>query len=425
MLSYRDFEQAARAALINKYGNNPPVQCRLRLESVLEIFRKTKSYEDIPLLNGLFRLAEEDGSEITGYPYGTSFVHWLFGFTRVNPLPPHHYCEICKSAVFYPDGDGWDLPIRQCCGKPMHRDGHSIPCEAVLPKQENLKQNKRSLSFEIARSFAAKAENAIRTAYAGEFRLVPIETPVTSDAHLKYALIPQNDNMPEVDGQGIWHTGVIDEQGTWHSDVNDPHVSGYRTVEFNLSDDKERIKAWKAAAEQNISPEELLTDSVLSVVENSLLERAEKTKLGAPLPRSEKLTFAYLLKLSGYLSRSTHEDGAFSGVPLSDMFTSREDVWDVISKAIKRGYCVNNDFAVRVTSCTRKGMFTDGRMDAWTEQLLVYLGIPVHLIEQMKHIYFLPEKADLIPRLVELLQLAWMELQKDKTNFTGKTLRHI
>ena len=67
------------------------------------------------------------------------------------------------------------------------------------------------------------------------------------------------------------------------------------------------------------------------------------------------------------------------------------------------------------------GMFTDGRMDAWTEQLLVDLGIPVYLIEQMKHIYFLPEKADLIPRLVELLQLAWMELQDDGSTHVQNT----
>ena len=71
MLSYRGFEQAVQAAMINKYGNNPPVPCRLRLETELEIFRKTKSYEDIPLLNVLFRLAEEDGSEITGHGYGS------------------------------------------------------------------------------------------------------------------------------------------------------------------------------------------------------------------------------------------------------------------------------------------------------------------------------------------------------------------
>ena len=416
MLSYRDFEQVVHAAVVNKYGNNPPVQCRLRLENELEIFRKTKSYEDIPLLDELFRLAEEDGSEITGHGYGTSFVHWLLGFTGVNPLPPHHHCEICKSTVFYTDGDGWDLPTRYCCGRPMLRDGHSIPCEAILPQQKNLKQNlKRSLSFEIARSFASKAEDAIRTACAGEFKLVPIETPVISDDLLKYALIPRNDNMPEVDEQGIWHTGAIDEQGAWHIDVNDPYVSGYRTVEFHLSDNKERIKAWKAVAKQNISTEEFLADPVLSVVESRLLARAEKTKHGALLPRSDKLTFGYELKLLGYLYRSTHEEGAFSGIPLSDTFTSREEVWDVITKAIKREYGVNNDFAVKVTRCTRMGMFTNSRMDAWTEQLLVALGIPVHLIEQMKHIYFLPEKADLIPRLAESLQLAWMDLQNDSS----------
>ena len=152
---------------------------------------------------------------------------------------------------------------------------------------------------------------------------------------------------------------------------------------------------------------------MLSVVESRLLARAEKTKHGALLPRSDKLTFGYELKLLGYLYRSTHEEGAFSGIPLSDTFTSREEVWDVITKAIKREYGVNNDFAVKVTRCTRMGMITNSRMDAWTEQLLVALGIPVHLIEQMKHIYFLPEKADLIPRLAESLQLAWMELQGD------------
>ena len=97
----------------------------------------------------------------------------------------------------------------------------------------------------------------------------------------------------------------------------------------------------------------------------------------------------------------------------SDVFTCCEDVWELVSPAVKPEYGVSQAFAGKVTKFTRSGQFTDGRMDAGTERLLQELGISDHWIAQMKYTCYLPAKAEIIGSLLKKIQFAWYELRKD------------
>jgi DNA polymerase-3 subunit alpha (Gram-positive type) len=68
---------------------------------------------------------------------GSSIVAYMMGITEVNALYPHYLCtdQECKYSEFIErEGAGVDLPDKNCpcCGKPLKKDGHSIPFEVFM-----------------------------------------------------------------------------------------------------------------------------------------------------------------------------------------------------------------------------------------------------------------------------------------------------
>ena len=67
---------------------------------------------------------------------GSSFVNYILGITKTNPLPPHYKCPHCKYIEFLPEGEvesGFDLVSvyqekKSCpkCGRYMIGDGHNL-----------------------------------------------------------------------------------------------------------------------------------------------------------------------------------------------------------------------------------------------------------------------------------------------------------
>lgn len=66
---------------------------------------------------------------------GSSLVAYFMEITEVNALYPHYLCEHCKYSEFKDyEGSGVDLPDKICpkCGKPLTKQGHTIPFEVFM-----------------------------------------------------------------------------------------------------------------------------------------------------------------------------------------------------------------------------------------------------------------------------------------------------
>ncbi len=401
-------KENARKRLFETYGPEPAVQCLARLEEELAQIPE-KSYEDETLLIG--KLREAADCEVNpGFFLSASFVNWLVMGTNVNPLPPHYRCPVCGKTVFLTGGDAWDLPILACCGRPLVPDGHNIPFESVSAWMED---PNHQLTFQIPGAFVEKAVEVIKAHYAGRYHLVPYTNPLSFE--FSFALIPVEAEQP-----------LLDENGVWEVDPETLYRLKYRTLVLRCTEEKARLKALEAGTGVRPEIKDLLAVPVLEAVRTRLRQEiAENTEPTEPFEtakpplREGELSFSLLVKMAGYRHAMYYEDNpalAAEGAGYADLFTCREDVWDLVSPAVKPEYGVGQAVAGRFTDCTRKGRFTHGRMGEASELLLKELGISDHWITQMKYTAYLPAKAALIEELLDRMRLAWYEQREASDN---------
>ena len=66
---------------------------------------------------------------------GTSFIAWLLGETKVDPLPAHYYCSVCRKVEFdLNEKCGIDWFEKKCsCGNDYKKDGFVIDVINMYP----------------------------------------------------------------------------------------------------------------------------------------------------------------------------------------------------------------------------------------------------------------------------------------------------
>ncbi len=388
-----------REMLFAAYGRNPPVQALGRLESELSLMRRN-FMDDVFLVEKLRDEARNTDTDLdVSGTFNCSLIAWLYGCTDVNPLPPHYRCRNCKTTQFFCGGDGWDLPARTCCGQPMEPDGHGIPVESALTV---LKDERCPLMIRIAETFAERAVEIIRDHYKGRFNLIPFRTEIER-GRFQFVLIPTSGQLPE-----------LDETGTWRTKGEERMTLGYRSIKLLCRDIKERLRVLRSETGPEPSMDDLRAKLVMTLTE-ARLEEEIRTE-GGVLLKSEEVNLTGLLKVAGYLLSVQDEDNPVfrnENATYSDLFSCREEVWNLIKGATNPEYGLSDSLAAGIMEKTRKGRYTDNRMKPETEQLLRGLGIEERWIEQMKHTNWLPTKADLICRLLDELKLSWYELKQE------------
>lgn len=122
-------------AVNKKYSKNSPI-IENRLNEELAAIERLGV---MPLIVRLYEITEF--LKENKIPYwmrlsaASSFVLYILGVTRANPLEPHKYCPVCKN--IYIDSfvkDGYDIPEDTVCRSdrvPFIKDGHNIPWQTL------------------------------------------------------------------------------------------------------------------------------------------------------------------------------------------------------------------------------------------------------------------------------------------------------
>ncbi len=407
-----------RSLLCDVYGPEPPLRCRARLEAEIMKFPKSQ-VDELNLTIELKKAAREQNCDIDiAGDYGASLLYFLTGCSNVNPLPPHYFCPHCKRTVFTEEApDGWDLPERKCsCGRPMVRDGHSVPLEIMA---RWIGGPGSDVSYRIPRSFERTAEQVIRDFYKDQWLIVPYLTelelegmanlengytmvapPYGEDGGRHFVLIPPKDGMPELDGKGIWRIS--------YQELFD---RAYRTVRLEYSAKKEMLQKWLLKAGALPTVDDILTEPVMAEV-SDMYDRAILSE-ERPLLQEEKLNFSSLLRKKAYWYNDRLKENPAvqeDGTRYTDILLFREDMWKILADTVGAAHAVGPILVDEIAYQTGRGGYTGGRMSRETEQMLADYGVSEYWITQMKHTWFLRPEGKLINDLLDDLFFSWYEM---------------
>lgn len=150
---------------LSMYEAGDKLFCNLRFAQEKQALEDTNAITVFALLAKLQAAASAEGHVITvNSVVNSSFVAWLMGATKVNPLAPHYYCPACGNVEFVGNGAcPWDLPEKTCtCGASLLRDGHDIPVEGFA---NYAKTCSVEVSLRVSTAFYPVAEEILN----GEF----------------------------------------------------------------------------------------------------------------------------------------------------------------------------------------------------------------------------------------------------------------
>lgn len=142
-----NIEKACIEKLNQLYPHGIPEEVRERYETEFNYLKESSFVDDFELFRILSNEAQKSTLYITlqGVTSG-SYLVYLLGHGRYNPLPPHFYCpqcghfEIVNTHLF-----GIDMPSEPCpfCGTRMNGDGFRIPVQSIWGMD-----GKKHISFE-------------------------------------------------------------------------------------------------------------------------------------------------------------------------------------------------------------------------------------------------------------------------------------
>ena len=380
--------------MLELYGDNPPIRITNRFkteelmlegqEALLWMGFFGKLQEKFCMENAYF--------DVRGAQMGASFIGWLLNRTNVNPLPAHYYCPVCKKVEFVlGEKCGLDLPDKKCsCGRVYNKDGFGIDAVNMYP---SCKWNEIYVSHngtELVKDCLQEYFNGygvlreIRINYDGVEVICSEEMKVT-----KFGVFSEemNKKFPEaiITLRPEEYCSFINEVSVLTIAENvEEHVSSRDLL--NLEFTEEQIKAYYKYAVDN----------------NEFTGYDSNVNLDKVLSNIDNPKFSDLVSLYGFLlSTGAWEDNAEilydKGIPLAELISCREDVYAYLYDKLNGKCCDNPSGQVfEIKESVRKGKYSNNRMPAEIERLLLECDVPEWYVDSMKKILYLFPKTNLI-----------------------------
>ena len=397
------------------YGSNPPAVCWSRLAAEEAALHNTNAVQGFAVVGKMEEMARKHNALF--YPMGaisSSFAAWLFGATKVNPLPPHYRCPKCGATEFVPDvADGFDLPAKTCtCGEAFIRDGHNIPFEGYAKSE----QRGTHVELRVSRKFRPIAVEVVKEFYAGKAELMPIkllaenEHPISVD---RYVVLKERKPKPALSEDGAWHSDA-EEYWRWLEDE-----TTFMLVGSGLAD---QIQIAQEKTGTQI-PDPLMLNT------QEMLERLyQKRHARVPfitdcIPADEHHDFDLLLRIDGFV----HGTGAWLENGFGDRHFSngeqlvkegraafrevpavREDLWHDISSALNQCGIRDNGLALQVMEAV--GKFGKKQFKGRAENLectILSIGLPEWYPEYLKKVMYLFPKGHCVALLLVDMIYEW------------------
>lgn len=377
------------------YGDNPPIRIVNRFNTEKMTLN---GHEMILWMGFLGKLSEEACKnhfyyEVRGAQMGASFIAWLTGGTVVNPLPAHYYCPVCKTVEFVPDAKcGPDLLNKQCsCGTNYKKDGFGIDIPNIYPLSKNNEVH-------ISHGAMDKVKKILQEYFSGYG--IAVELRIIHEREGGYQLSEQFNCVQFV---------LLSEEKAkqYSGGIMNIKMENYLTLLNDLSVltvIEDRNEQLELADLTRMDITDQVCAEYFDFVKNSGVFKDEIgiTDLSNLLDAINRPSFSDLIAIYGLLrSSGAWENNAEllfeDGIPLSNLISCREDVYSYLYFMMNKHYGDNPiGQAFEIREKVRKGMYSNGRMNQETENLLLECDIPEWYVQSMKKIRYLFPKTQLI-----------------------------
>lgn len=339
---------------------------------------------------------------------GASFTAYLLGACVENPLPLHYNCPTCRSTEFVETRDTlpFDMPTKVCtCGAVMHPDGFDIPYEMNLTASRT-----PHVSISTSSGFVSEAKRMIYKRMCGYYRIGELKNesgytkfvflPIESGANFKEKIDFANGKYNAYPSITVMPYSAFDK-GERLSEMTgvDFYEIYARISKKHLSDTKivEEIAKGNVGGIVNI---DLQKSGFASMKEAIMLTKPKETH--------------ELLKLFGALHGTQTWTGnseclVRSGIGISDIPTTRDDVFALILNKLKEGgYCYTG-IAYELTEKIRRGA-----LDANSRLILSSLDLPKWFLPYAEKIKYMFPKSHAVSMMRDTMTFMWFKLRYPK-----------
>ena len=411
----KDCLELAHDRMIQLYGKKPPLQIQERYEEEQRWFTDELFYAELLYLKKLWEATDSHhGSMFVRGDIGDSFLAWLAGATRTNPLPPHYYCPACKKVEYVTEVyDGWDLPAKSCdCGHVFKRDGHRLPYSMMNHRTP------KEIAVNIPSPMLSIAADLLKEHFKGLGRIYRIE--ITEDkvkgcVSNRYILITDEEPFREsIDGETV----RITFQDYFMKCRDNLQILFIETLTQNLIQ--------KTCEEADMVPPriDILEDGLLESLSSDdmmktyykefsyLKDQYAWEELKEKYPCHD---FSDLLRLDGLGKKAVSEkvniEDIIQAQNKGELVAFREDIYDHILDKCKNNGLNGIGLATKIATMARKGLYAEGRIEQEARDLIEAIGVSRAYINDIQNTCYLFPKAHCVGVIHELLLLKVLSMK--------------